>query len=98
MSIKYSDEFKAVVVYDVLHNKKPLKRVAAEKGVSAKSVRTWVAAAGKREETGVNAGGPLQWQQLQKENEELRKQVQLLLEQREMLKQVARYFASSITA
>lgn len=82
MSMKYSPELKAEAVRVVLGSDRTIASVAAEFGVGAESLRTWVkkerVARGGAVELGAGESDQQRLARLEKENRELRMKVEFL--------------------
>lgn len=92
MSRRYDDNFKREAVDLYRTSGKPLSRVAAELGVTANTLRSWkrqffAADGGSEGRSPDGAGGS--GEELFEENRRLRKEVEYLKRQREILKKAA---------
>lgn len=90
----FTQEFKAEAVR-LVHTGREAAAVAREIGVRADTLRTWVAQAEGR--AGIAADGPVEGGKRTKAEEEireLRREVEMLRQERDFLKKAAAYFAS----
>jgi transposase len=85
----YTDEFRQEAVRLVLAGVRPLAEIARELGVNQETLRIWV-----RRQTKQDGGRPQSGRiLLEEENRQLRQQNAKLLEEREILKKAAAFFA-----
>jgi transposase len=85
----YTDEFRLEAVRLVLAGVRPLAEIARELGVNQETLRIWV-----RRQTQQEGGKPHSRRVLlEEENRQLRQQNAKLLEEREILKKAAVFFA-----
>lgn len=97
--IKYTSEFKCEAVKLAQLSDKPTVLIAEELGVKAKTLYNWVSAAMKGKNLNsknnfVKTKSKHHYQELEQENQKLKKELKRAQMERDILKKAAAYFAS----
>jgi len=86
----FSIEFKEQAVRLVGEKKKSIRAIAEDLGISLSALARWVREAGADEQAGLAPGGH---KALEEENRRLRRELEQVKEEREILKKAAAFFA-----
>ena len=86
---QYSDEFRKDAVQLVIDSKSSVMLISRDIGVNVWTLREWVKK--HREKSGANPPGKAET--LEEENRRLKREVNILKQERDLLKKAAAYFA-----
>ena len=89
MSIHYTKEFREEAVRLVLESRKAVAKTADDLGINAWTLRGWV----QEHREKVRASDPHKSESLEEENRQLKRELAILKQERDLLKKAAAYFA-----
>lgn len=92
MSNKYSQEFKESSIQHALNSERSISKVARDLGINESTFHNWVYEYKKAKKLGETPGKQSK-ESLEEENRRLRKELERVKQEREILKKAAAYFA-----
>jgi len=92
MNQKYSQEFKDSTIQLILNSNQSVLQISRDLGVSDKTLYAWMRA--YREKNNIPSASQQSKESLEEENRRLRRELNQVKKEREILKKAAAYFAS----